>query len=230
MDALTFIVTFDNECETNNCEFSLILVCLKVSNNWMKIPLKIRLKVIMEEIIKEISRNAISPFQNIAENGVKNTKEFILNCEELEDFNFIDITLSEKYNGMFSELKNLSGPCLYYFEILSENSSSEIVEKIREYSTTENSKSIPAIKKSIPESKILYVGKVKRHFWGRLIQHLGYYKVNRTQGLQLYYWTKELNLNLKLVVYEFEPEMINLMEVLESDLAKHLKPILGKHK
>jgi hypothetical protein len=59
---------------------------------------------------------------------------------------------------------------------------------------------------------------------------LGYYKVQRTQGLQLYYWTKELNLNLKLVVFEFEGEMINLMEVLENDLAKHIKPILGKHK
>lgn len=184
----------------------------------------------MEEIIKEISKKAISPFQHIAEKGTKNTKEFHLNCTDLEDFNYNDITLSEKYTEMFSELKNLSGPCLYYFEILSENLSSEIVDKIKEYSNTENSKSIPAIKKTIPESKILYVGKVKRHFWGRLIQHLGYYKVNRTQGLQLYYWTKELNLNLKLVVYEFEPNMTNLMEVLENDLAKHLKPILGKHK
>jgi hypothetical protein len=27
-----------------------------------------------------------------------------------------------------------------------------------------------------------------------------------------------------------EPEMINLMEVIENDLAKQLKPILGKHK
>lgn len=184
----------------------------------------------MEEIIKEISRNAISPFKNIVEKGTKDTKEFYLNCTELEDFNYIDITLSEKYKAMFSDLKTLQGPCLYYFEILSENLSSEIISKIKEYADSENSKSIPAIKKTIPDSKILYVGKVKRHFWGRLIQHLGYYKVDRTQGLQLYYWTKELNLNLKLVVYEFEPEMINLMEVLENDLAKHLKPILGKHK
>lgn len=184
----------------------------------------------MEEIIKEISRKSIFPFQNLAEKGTKSTKEFYINCTELEDFNYSDITLSEKYKAMFSELKELKGPCLYYFEILSENLSSEIAEKIREYANSENSKAIPAIKKTIPESRILYVGKVKRHFWGRLIQHLGYYKVDRTQGLQLYYWTKELNLNLKLVVYEFDSEMINLMEVLENDLAKHLKPILGKHR
>lgn len=184
----------------------------------------------MEEVIKEISRNAILPLQNILEEGSKNTKEFYLNCNELEDFNHIDIRYSEKYKSMFSDLKVLDGPCLYYFEILSENLPLEIISKIKEYSLSENSKSIPAIKKTIPDSKILYVGKVKRHFWGRLIQHLGYYKVVRTQGLQLYYWTKQLNLNLKLVVYEFEPEMVNLMEVLENGLAKHLKPIIGKHK
>lgn len=119
---------------------------------------------------------------------------------------------------------------MYYFEITSDNLTSDVINRVKEYSISENSKSIPAIKSTIVESKILYIGKVKRHFWGRFIQHLGYYKVNRTQGLQLFYWAKELNLNLKLTVFEFESEMINLMEVLENDLAKHLKPILGKHK
>jgi len=184
----------------------------------------------MENTIKEISRNAVIPLQNVSKNGVKRIKEFNINCCDLEDYNHIDITNSDKYEKMFTELKELVGPCLYYFEITSENLTSEIIDKIKQYSTSENSKSIPAIKSKIIESKILYVGKVKRHFWGRLIQHLGYYKVNRTQGLQLFYWTKELNLNLKLTVFEFEPEMINLMEVLENDLAKHLNPILGKHK
>ncbi|MFA9188215.1 hypothetical protein AAGV33_09260 [Flavobacterium sp. FBOR7N2.3] len=184
----------------------------------------------MEKIIKEISGNAIIPLQNVSKNGVKRTKEFYINCCELEDYNHIDITNSDKHGKMFIELKEFVGPCLYYFEITSDNLSSEIVSRIRKYSISENSKSIPAIKSKIVESKILYVGKVKRHFWGRLIQHLGYYKVNRTQGLQLFYWAKELNLNLKLTVFEFDADMINLMEVLENDLAKHLKPILGKHK
>ncbi|MDH6210387.1 hypothetical protein M2254_001971 [Chryseobacterium sp. BIGb0186] len=68
------------------------------------------------------------PFQNITENGTKVTKEFYLSCTELEYF-FIDITKSEKYNAMFSELKSLSGPCQYYFEILSENLTCDIVNK-----------------------------------------------------------------------------------------------------
>lgn len=184
----------------------------------------------MEMKIKEISGNAVIPLLNVSKKGAKRKKEFYINCSELEDYNHIDITDSEKHKLMFSELKEMNGPCLYYFEITSNNLTAEIIKKIKEYSSTENSKSIPAIKSTIPESKFLYVGKVKRHFWGRLIQHLGYYKVNRTQGLQLYYWAKELNLNIKLTVLEFEPEMINLVEVLENDLAKYLKPILGKHK
>lgn len=184
----------------------------------------------MEKFVKEISIQASKTFLKVYENGPKKIKEFPINCAELQDFNFVDITNSEKYKPLFSELKEMLGPCLYYFEITSNNLSFEIINKIKEYSNTENSKAIPAMKKSINDSRILYVGKVKRHFWGRLIQHLGYYNVNRTQGLQLYYWAKELNLNLKVTVIEFEPEMIDLMEVLESALAKKLKPILGKHK
>jgi len=103
----------------------------------------------MEEIIKEISRCAILPFQNIAEKGVKNTKEFYLNCDELEDFNDSDIRISEKYKTMFTALKIVEGPCLYYFEILSENLPSQIISRIKEYAISENSKSIPAIKRTM---------------------------------------------------------------------------------
>lgn len=184
----------------------------------------------METTIKEISRNAVIPLHNVSTNGAKKIKEFFINCSELEDYNHVDIRESEKHKTLYKELKEMDGPCLYFFEILSDNLTSDIIDTIKEYSNSENSKSIPAIKKTIPESKILYVGKVKRHFWGRLIQHLGFYKVNRTQGLQLFYWSKQLNLNIKVTVFEFEPEMINLMEVLENELAKKLKPILGKHK
>ncbi|MBF4515466.1 hypothetical protein IRZ71_03895 [Flavobacterium sp. ANB] len=184
----------------------------------------------MESTIKEISKNAVTPLLNVSKNGAKRIKEFYIDCSTLEDYNYNDIRESEKHKLLYKELKEMDGPCLYFFEIISNNLSSEIINKIREYSISENAKSIPAIKKNIPESKILYVGKVKRHFWGRLVQHLGFYKVNRTQGLQLFYWSKELHLNIKVTVFEFEPEMINLMEVLENELAKKLKPILGKHK
>ncbi|WP_317900063.1 Arm DNA-binding domain-containing protein [Aurantibacillus circumpalustris] len=99
-----------------------------------------------------------------------------------------------------------------------------------DYIKSPNSKAVPAIKKNFSSSKILYVGKVKRHVWGRLIQHLGFYKVKRTQGLQLFYWATPLSIKLKFVVMEFEPEMAALMGILENELAEILKPILGKHK
>jgi hypothetical protein len=47
----------------------------------------------------------------------------------------------------------------------------------------------------------------KNDTWGRLIQHLGYYKVNRTQGFINCFIGKELNLNFKLISFEFEAEM-----------------------
>ncbi len=184
----------------------------------------------MNNQIKEIAKNAMFPLQNVSINGAKKIKEFYFNCSELEDFNHVDITKSEKYFKIFDDIKEMAGPCTYFFEIQTNHLTAEIISSIRKYSESENSKSIPAIKKTPPESKVLYVGKVKRHFWGRFIQHLGFYKVNRTQGLQLFYWAKELGVELKLTILEFEPEMTNLMEVIENDLAKQLKPILGKHK
>lgn len=185
---------------------------------------------IMKEGIKEISKNAGAILINVANNGCKTIREFNITCSELEDFNAVDITKSPKYEKLFSELKELKGPCLYFFEILSEHSSMEIVDRLKLYSINENSKATPAIKSIIPDSRILYVGKVKRNFWGRLIQHLGYFKTKQTQGLQLFYWATELGLDIKVTVMEFEMEMIELMGVLENEAAKSLQPIIGKHK
>src|SRR5690606_1122299 len=182
------------------------------------------------ESIKNISRNASASLQYVAENGIKNFLEFDIKCGELDDFNYLDIRGSEKYKGLFNDLKRIEGPVVYYFEIMSDNISTDIVTQIRQYAASENSKAIPAIKSTIPESKILYAGKVKKGFGGRLVQHLGFYKVNGTQGLQLYYWAKELDLDIKLRIFEFEPQMADLMTVIENGLARELNPILGKHK
>lgn len=79
-------------------------------------------------------------------------------------------------------------------------------------------------------SKTLYVGKVKGSFWGRLITHLGFYKVNATQGLQLYYWAKHLSLDLKVHIMEFDNNMADTMPIIEYAFAKQLKPLAGRHK
>lgn len=184
----------------------------------------------LNETIKQIGKKAASPLYFVSDNGAKQIREYTFDCSELEDYSYVDITKSEKYKPQFDDIKLISGPALYYFEILSEHSPTIIVSSLSRYSATENSKAIPAIKKKFADSKILYVGKVKRHMLGRLIQHLGFYKVRGTQGLQLFHWARELSLSIKLTVLEFEPEMINLMGVLENELAAEFKPILGKHK
>lgn len=182
------------------------------------------------DLVKEVSEKCAQSFLHVSKIGAKKIQEFTIDCELLEDYNDNDITKSEKYYQLFKDLRQLSGPCLYYFTIISEHSTQDLVNSIVEYSITENSKSTPAIKKNIPESKILYVGKVKRYFWGRVIQHLGFYSTPRTQGLQLYYWTRANKLKLKLTVLEFESDMSDLLTILEIELAKQLKPIIGKHR
>jgi hypothetical protein len=184
----------------------------------------------LNDTIKQISKDTAATFFSVATNGSKKIKEFIINCSDLDDYNNVDIRDSKKYKLLFNDIQQMTGPTLYYFEILSNHSSYDIVSSIQKYSATKNAKTVPAIKKQLTESKVLYVGKVKRNMWGRLIQHLGFYKVERTQGLQLFYWAKKLSLTVKITVVEFEPDMANLIGVLENELAAKLKPILGKHK
>ncbi|MFL9844489.1 hypothetical protein [Flavobacterium rhizosphaerae] len=187
-------------------------------------------KVDIHSFIKNTSKKSVILLNNLIENGIKNIGEFYIDCSTLEDYNFVDIRYSDKFKDLFTKLMKFEGPCLYYFTITSGHLPQEIITEIQKYATTEASKSIPAIKSKVPNSNILYVGKVKRGMWGRLIQHLGFYKVKGTQGLQLYYWTQELKLSVKLTVLEFEPEMIDLISFFENELAKELNPILGKHK
>lgn len=184
---------------------------------------------IIESKIKQYCKELAQPLLSVSTNGIKNFKTFDISCSDLEDYNLTDIRKEPKFESLFSDLAKFKGPCLYFFEIKSHQSKDEIIQKITNYSLSENSKKTPAIKSKIEESKILYVGKVKKLVFGRLIQHLGFFKTKATQGLQLYYWAKELNLDLNFTVIEFESDMENLMEILENKMAKELKPILGKH-
>jgi hypothetical protein len=103
---------------------------------------------------------------------------------------------------------------LYWFEVVSPHTSEVILETFKAYSKSPNCKAVPAIKSQPSHgTKILYVGKVKTQFWGRLITHLGFFKTQRTQGLQLFHWGKELGLQLRVHLYEFEDAMSSLMPI-----------------
>lgn len=184
----------------------------------------------MIEKIKETADKLIEPLQNVKENGAKNYFQHDFDCSFFQDWNLTDIRSSEEHIEVFNKLGAIKGPVVYWFEILSPTSTEIIRKLISEYKYSEGAKSVPALKlKYYRESKALYVGKVKRNFWGRVIQHLGYYNVKRTQGLQLYHWAKNIDLKVRLHAFEFEPEMEDLISVFELKFARMLKPITGKH-
>jgi RNA recognition motif-containing protein len=144
-----------------------------------------------------------------------------------------DIRNSEDLKEIFDVLKTIKNPVLYWFEI---DDSKINAEKIRnlynEHRIKKSNRAISSYKKHYDKnSKTLYVGKVKRGFWGRLITHLGYSTSVQTAGLQLFHWyniSEELpDLKLNYIVYEREME--DLISILELDLARELKPILGRY-
>jgi hypothetical protein len=182
------------------------------------------------KILSKTSNELISALERVKNEGVKNQFSFDIDLSTIQDFNFIDIRESHEYKALFNRLMSMNGPVLYWLEIDCNIENSTIRAAIENYSKSDNSKAIPALKKRFDEnSKCLYVGKVKKSFWGRLIQHLGFYKVNATQGLQLFYWAKDLNLKLKIHTYEFEQDMEDLVSIFEIKLAKELRPLIGKH-
>ncbi len=185
----------------------------------------------MLEIINQSVGNIADAVDNIKKNGIKNSFSFKISCSNLNDYTEQDIRKSVEFEEIFRRLLELNGPVVYWFEIKSNIKNIDIRERLLKYKENKNSKSTPAMKKNFSEtSNCLYVGKVKKGAWGRMIQHLGYYKVQRTQGLQLFHWAKDLDLELEVHLYEFEKEMEDLVSVIEIDLAKKLKPITGKHK
>ena len=180
--------------------------------------------------LQDFIGTTISHLEHIKNNGVRKELSFTINCGDLEDFNFVDIRESKNFKPIFDQLKELSGPTLYWFEIISDTDTELVVKSLNNYKTSANAKATPALKSKINfDSKVLYVGKVKGTFWGRLIQHLGFFKVNGTQGLQLFYWAKDLSLNLKVHIFVFDNNMADIMPIVEYTFAKRFQPLVGKH-
>lgn len=183
------------------------------------------------DYLQDFIGTTIKNLEQVRTNGLKNELSFIIKCSDLENFNYVDIRQSVKYKPIFDQLITASGPTLYWFEVISNTETKNIFEALNKYKATEKPKATPALKKTIDHSsRILYVGKVKGAFGGRLIQHLGFFKVNATQGLQLFHWAKDLSLDLKVNVLEFDHNMADIMPIIEYAFAKKLNPLIGKHK
>ncbi|WP_300667027.1 hypothetical protein [Fluviicola sp.] len=182
------------------------------------------------DLISKIKNEQIEIFQKSLLAGVIKEHSEVIWCDSLGDFMNNDVRKSTDFKELFDTLKSMNGPVLYWFEILSENTHEEIRQKLIEYKNTSGVRSNSAMwKYTIPNSKYLYVGKVKKGVSGRIVTHLGYSKNPYTSGLQLFHWSKGMNLKLKLNVMEFIPEMADLMGVIELKVAQNLHPIIGKH-
>ncbi len=194
----------------------------------------------MEEILKNEVLQLHNALNNYLVLGPRNIEEFKIDCSFLDERYFNeDIRHSIEFKSIFEKLEKIqNSPCLYVFEVISENSTNEIITKLKNFGN-QTEKVIPKLKSKIPQnSKILYVGKVNNMVWGRLITHLGFHthknngipRVSINHGLQLFFWTKEIGLELKFTVIEFEQNMKDVLPFLEKRLADKLNPIIGKHK
>ena len=186
----------------------------------------------MEEYLATYFKETSNLFAEQSQKKIT-VKSFDIDCVNLRDFLSEDIRTSDEFRDFFIQLTSIKGACVYWWNIHTDLSNKQILDKFKEYKNDANrTRAIPALKseKHHNEStKTLYVGKVKRDFYGRVIQHFGCHKTKRTQGLQLFYWAKDIELKLELNVIEFEKSMENIVPLIEYALANKLNPIIGKH-
>jgi hypothetical protein len=83
---------------------------------------------------------------------------------------------SETHRELYNNLKTLKCPVLYWFELDKSKFNPEaIIADFQNFKVNNKGRSSSAIKKDISDSQeILYVGKVKKDFHLRLVNHLGY--------------------------------------------------------
>ena len=186
----------------------------------------------IDKFIKNKSADISSIFKDVAIKDFVFTKEYEIECNKLKsDYLEINITDSLDFRELFDELKKYEDyPAIYIFKINPEIERDVILKTIKDFdSSTELN--FPALNNFKENHGVLYVGKVKKSAWGRLIQHLGYHQNRKSHGLQLDSWAKEskLQLDIKFQVVFFEKCMSDYLEILEKELAATYQPILGKH-
>jgi hypothetical protein len=144
-----------------------------------------------------------------------------------------NVTTCIEQQKVFLPLKeNKKNPILYWFTIDDKKTNAiELRKKYIEFKQTKSTRASASYKPYVAEnSKTLYVGKVKKDFHLRLVTHLGYSKNERTAGMQLFHWfNPEVFGNLSLNYIVFNEEMSDLITILEMELARELKPIIGKY-
>ncbi len=144
---------------------------------------------------------------------------------------------STAWDRLGREFKKVPSPVLYWFDVLSEINHLKIYQQIKDFrdhqEPDDKFRAVPALKpiSKIKESRILYVGCCgTTTFINRMFWHFGYYRVGRTQGLQLCHWSQPLKLEIEINVMVFPQQAKHLIYVYEKYMAEKLKPLIGKHK
>lgn len=187
--------------------------------------------MIILDFLNQQMQASISHLQ-ASSNNPKEVKTLTLDAKFFDARYFDqDIRLLE-LQPIFEDWQKINQPVLYWFEFDSSLITASQIRELYKNHLEHNQRNISSFKKNYDEhSNILYVGKVKTGFWGRVITHLGYHKSEKTAGLQLFHWynVTKGHTPLQLNYIVFEKEMENLIAVLENDLQKQIKPILGRY-
>jgi len=188
----------------------------------------------MEEYItrlKDICRTAANILQNVSKSNNIQYRCYEVDCSYLKN-EYIDkenITQADWFKNIFDSCH--AGPTLYLIEKISGPSNEKLLQLLKEYKATQKARGTSAIKKNPNiNSAFLYVGKVKERFYGRVIQHLGFFQNSKTAGLQIFHWLQGIPMVIKFHAYHFDEEMANYMSVMEYEFAKKLRPLIGKIK
>lgn len=190
----------------------------------------------MKEILNEFIVSSVQKLQDA---------QLALNSSQVKTIEIGDEYFNEKFiadedvtqlNEEFRFLRNQNKPTLYWFELINNINNVELRKQYEKYREHTKNGSIKyrntSSYKTKPDftSKILYVGKVEKAFWGRLVTHLGYNISEKTAGMQLYHWYHpSIHGNIKLNYIEFDNDMKHLILILEKQLAKKMKPLIGRY-
>ncbi|MDP2419668.1 hypothetical protein [Sediminibacterium sp.] len=164
----------------------------------------------------------------------KETTLFQFNTGEMNTYVDENTSLNcQMWDRFWKVNSDVTGPVIYWFSIADcEISNEQLLNEFDNYRLSKLRTTPPlSTNAKQSDSRVLYVGSCRstrirdRFFW-----HTGYYKESRTQGLQLCHWAIPLNLPILFQYIRLDPALKYLTNVYESELARVLKPLLGKHK
>lgn len=194
------------------------------------------MKRILEDIFDESINKLTKEKSKIDDNKINsitiNTNFFNQNyCNE------IDITTCNIVN--IGHLKEIKTPVLYWFELTNNINHNEEIRKAYEMYRNSiktrfkdlNYRNTASYKKNYSKDKnTLYVGKVEKNFWGRVVTHLGYAQSKKTAGMQLFHWYNPTDFGqLKLNYCVFSNDMKYLITVLEKRVSQEKEPLIGRY-